>query len=296
MAEADLEVRNVAKSYGVTRAVDGVSFSVPRGDIFGLLGPNGAGKTSLIRIAMDIMRPDEGEVLLLGGPATSETKNRVGYLPEDRGLYQRQRVRDVLRFLGEIKNLPRHVAARRAEEYLDRVGLLATRRKLMRELSRGMQQKVQLAAVLLHEPDLLILDEPFSGLDPVNRRLVIDILKETAERGATVVLSTHLIDQVEALCREVFLIHKGRGILHGEVEKIREEHADNSVWIEPIGDLPEHPAVERTERADGRTRIWLRGGTTPEQLLQDLIRGGAKIRLFQRALPSLDEIFVKVVS
>ena len=291
-----LTVRDVSKSYGVKRAVDRVSLSVPAGQIFGLLGPNGAGKTSLLRMIMDIMKPDEGEIRVLGESITPETKDHIGYLPEERGLYQRQKVQDVLRFLGQIKGLSRHIASQRADRYLDRVGLLEVKHKRIRELSRGMQQKVQIAAVLLHEPDLIIMDEPFSGLDPVNRRLIIEIMQEAAKRGATVVLSTHLMDQVEALCRQVFLIHQGVGVLDGEIHKIKESYADNSVWIELAGDLPKHPAVERTETRDGATRVWLREGTTPEQFLADIIHGGAKISRFERALPSLDEIFVKAVS
>ena len=238
MPETALEVRNVVKSFGVKRAVDNVSLSVPRGEIFGLLGPNGAGKTTLIRMTMDIIRPDEGEISILGEKISSEMKNRIGYLPEDRGLYQRQKVIDVLRFLGEIKGLARHVATRRADKFLDRVELLEVRNKKMRELSRGMQQKVQIAAVLLHEPELIVLDEPFSGLDPVNRRLIIEIMQDVARQGATVILSTHLMDQVEALCRQVFLLNNGKGILEGEVQKIRESHADNSVRIEVADKLP----------------------------------------------------------
>jgi ABC-2 type transport system ATP-binding protein len=291
-----LEVRNVSKSYGVKQAVDDVSLSVPQGEIFGLLGPNGAGKTSLIRMAMDILRPDSGEILLLGEPIGPSTQQRIGYLPEDRGLYQRQKVRDTLRFLGEIKGLPGHIALRRAEKYLDRVGLLDVLNKKMRELSKGMQQKVQIAAVLLHEPDLIVMDEPFSGLDPVNRRLIIEVMKETAEEGATIILSTHLIDQVESLCREVFLINQGKGILQGEVRKVKESHADNSVLIEVIGNLPEHPGIERMKPHDGMIRVWLRTGVTPEKFLDDIIQGGIQIRHFERALPSLDEIFVRAVS
>jgi ABC-2 type transport system ATP-binding protein len=192
---AALEVDKVVKSYGLKRAADGVTFSVEPGELFGLLGPNGAGKTTLIRMIMDIIRPDEGSIRALGLPVTGDVKDRLAYLPEERGLYQKQRVGDVLVFLGELKGLPHHLARKRADEYLDRVGLLETRNKKMRELSKGMQQKVQIASVLLHEPALVILDEPFIGLDPANRALVIELLKATAARGATIILSTHLMDR-----------------------------------------------------------------------------------------------------
>jgi ABC-2 type transport system ATP-binding protein len=290
-----LEVRGVSKAYDAKIAVDRVSLSVEKGEIFGLLGPNGAGKSSLIRMVMDILRPDAGEILLDGRAITPAVKERIGYLPEERGLYQRQRVGDVLQFLGELKGLPRHVAARRTEMYLDRVGLLETRKKKMRELSKGMQQKVQIAAVLLSEPELLILDEPFEGLDPVNRVLVTDLMKERAARGATIVLSSHRMDQVEALCRHVFLIHQGRGVLSGPVEEIRGRFADNAVLVETDRELSSHPAVERSEAAGAAAKVWLKAGETPERFLSALLAEGATLRRFERSLPSLDEVFVRVV-
>src|SRR5579863_5183908 len=253
-----LEVRGVTKAFGTKLAVDAVSFSVERGEIFGLLGPNGAGKSSLIRMVMDILRPDSGEIRVLG--AVPGVNERVGYLPEERGLYQRQQVGDILRYLGELKGLAGHVAARRVDQYLDRVGLLETRKKRMRELSKGMQQKVQIAAVLLTEPELMVLDEPFEGLDPLNRVLINDLMKEFASRGAAIVLSSHRMDQVEAMCRGVFLIHQGKGVLSGEVREIKERFADNSVYLETNRDLTAHPAVARLEPKGPAVRVWLRAG------------------------------------
>jgi ABC-2 type transport system ATP-binding protein len=289
-----LEVRGVTKAYGTKVAVDSVSFAVGRGEIFGLLGPNGAGKSTLIRMVMDILRPDTGEIRVLDAPPG--VNERVGYLPEERGLYQRQRVGEVLQFLGELKGLERHVAIRRVDQYLDRVGLLETKKKRMRELSKGMQQKVQLAAVLLTEPDLMILDEPFEGLDPVNRVLVTDLMKEVASRGATIVLSSHRMDQVEAMCRSVFLIHQGKGLLSGEVHEIQERYADNSVLLVSDRDLGGHPAVARTEPKGAAVKVWLKEGEAPEKFLAGLLADGAKIRRYERALPSMDEIFVRVVT
>jgi len=288
-----LEVRGVTKAYGTKVAVDSASFSVGRGEIFGLLGPNGAGKSSLIRMIMDILRPDSGEIRVLdGSPGVTA---RVGYLPEERGLYQRQRVGDVLQFLGELKGLERHVAVRRVEQYLDRVGLLETKKKRMRELSKGMQQKVQIAAVLLAEPELMILDEPFEGLDPVNRVLVNDLMKEFAAKGATIVLSSHRMDQVEEMCRSVFLINQGKGVLSGEVREIKQRFADNSVFIESDRDVAAHASVAKSEAKGTAVRIWLKDGESPEQFLAGLLAGGAKISRYERALPSMDEIFVRVV-
>ena len=290
---AALEVRGVTKAYGTKVAVDSASFSVERGELFGLLGPNGAGKSSLIRMVMDILRPDSGEIRVLGAPPG--VSERVGYLPEERGLYQRQRVGDVLQYLGELKGLPRHVAARRVEQYLDRVGLLETKKKRMRELSKGMQQKVQIAAVLLGEPDLMVLDEPFEGLDPVNRVLITDLMREFAAKGSTIVLSSHRMDQVEEMCRSVFLINQGKGVLSGEVREIRERFADNSVYLECDRDVSADPAVARSERRGDAVRVWLKDGEAPEKFLAGLLAAGAKIVRYERALPSMDEVFVRVV-
>jgi ABC-2 type transport system ATP-binding protein len=289
---AALEVDRVVKSYGLKRAADGVTFSVEAGELFGLLGPNGAGKTTLIRMIMDIIRPDEGSIRALGLPVSSAVKDRLAYLPEERGLYQKQRVGDVLVFLGELKGLPHHLARKRADEYLDRVGLLETRRKKMRELSKGMQQKVQIAAVLLHEPALVILDEPFIGLDPANRALVIDLLKQTAARGAAVILSTHLMEQVEALCSRILLIHMGREVLSGPLREVKERHADRSILIETDAPLEGRPEIEAVAgKVGGLTRLILR--EPPGKFLARLVSEGRTIRHFEHALPSLDEIFLK---
>jgi ABC-2 type transport system ATP-binding protein len=290
-----LEVRGVTKAYDRKVAVDGVTLTVEPGEIFGLLGPNGAGKSTLLRMAMDILRPDSGEIRVLGQAVTPAVKDRVGYLPEERGLYQRQRVGEILRFLGELKGLDPHVAARRADQYLDRVGLLETRAKRMRELSKGMQQKVQIAAVLLSEPELLVLDEPFEGLDPVNRVLVTDLMKDVAGRGATIILSSHRMDQVEAMCRHVFLIHQGRGILSGDVRGILERFADNAVLVETDRDLASHPEVLRAQPEGRATKAWLRDGVTAEAFVAGLISGGARVSRFEKSLPTLDEVFVRAV-
>ena len=289
-----LEVRGVTKAYGTKVAVDAATFSVGKGEIFGLLGPNGAGKSSLIRMIMDILRPDSGEIRVLDVPPG--VHERVGYLPEERGLYQRQRVGDILQFLGELKGLERHVAELRVDKYLDRVGLLETKKKRMRELSKGMQQKVQIAAVLLAEPELMILDEPFEGLDPVNRVLINDLMKEFAAKGATILLSSHRMDQVEEMCRGVFLINKGKTVLSGEVREIKQRYADNSVFLEADRDIAAHPAVARSEAKGTAVRIWLKDGESPEKFLAGLLADGAKISRYERALPSMDEVFVRVVT
>jgi ABC-2 type transport system ATP-binding protein len=290
-----LEVRGVTKAYDKKVAVDAISLSVEPGEIFGLLGPNGAGKSSLLRMVMDILRPDAGEIRVLGHPISPAIKERVGYLPEERGLYQRQRVGDVLQFLGEIKGLPRHVALRRAESVLDRVDLLEAKQKRMRQLSKGMQQKVQIAAVLLSEPDLMILDEPFEGLDPVNRVLITDLMKERAAKGCAIVLSSHRMDQVEAMCRKVFLIDHGKEVLSGELRAIRERFADSAVLLECDRDVASRPEVERCTPEGAAVRLLLKPDAGPEKFLSSLLAEGASVRRFERALPSLDDIFVRVV-
>ncbi len=289
MVSPALEVRGVSKSYGMKTAVDGVSLSVEPGEIFGLLGPNGAGKTSLIRMVLDILRPDAGSIEVLGGPLTPASKDRVAYLPEERGLYQRQKVGDILRYLAELKGLPRHVAERRVDAGLDRVGLLDTKKKRMRELSKGMQQKVQIAAVFLHDPDFVILDEPFEGLDPVNRVLVVDLMRERAAQGTSIVLSSHRMDQIESLCRRVFLINGGKEVLYGAVDALKARFADQAVRLEADRDVSSHPMVDRAEGA----KLWLK--ERPELFLAALIAQGTSIRRFEQVLPSLDEIFVRVV-
>ena len=290
-----LEILGVTKAYDKKVAVDGISFSVEPGEIFGLLGPNGAGKSTLIRMVMDILRPDTGEIRILGQAISPAVKERVGYLPEERGLYQRQRVGEVLQFLGELKGLPRHVAAQRVDSTLDRVGLLDAKQKRMRQLSKGMQQKVQIAAVLLSEPELLILDEPFEGLDPVNRVLVTDLMKERSAKGSAIVLSSHRMDQVEAMCRKVFLIDRGKEVLSGEVRAIKERFADATVLLECDRDVASRPEVERSIPEGAGVRLVLKPHARPEKLLASLLAEGATVRRFERALPSLDEIFVRVV-
>jgi ABC-2 type transport system ATP-binding protein len=290
-----LEVVGVTKAYGSKVAVDAVSCSVEPGEIFGLLGPNGAGKTSLIRMVLDITKPDAGEIRVLGKPLTPELKDRVAYLPEERGLYQRQRVEEILVFLAELKGLARHVAKRRVEAGLDRVGLLDVKRKKMRELSKGMQQKVQIAAVLLSEPDFAVFDEPFEGLDPVNRVLVTDLMREHAARGAAIVLSSHRMDQVEAMCRHVLLINGGKAVLQGEVTALKERFADNAVLIESDRDLSALAGVLRAAPQGPLQKLWLQPGGTPERFLASVLAAGAAVRRFERALPSLDEIFVRTV-
>lgn len=291
-SEKALVVDRVAKTYGKDTAVDEVSFDVMRGEIFGLLGPNGAGKTSLIRMIVDILRPDRGSIRVFGAPMSKAARSRIGYLPEERGLYQEHRVFDVLTFLGELKSLPRGLAKERAKQFLARVHLEDAAHKRMRDLSKGMQQKLVLAAVLQHEPDLIVLDEPFIGLDPINREMVLDLVTEAVRRGAAVVLSTHLMDQVERLCTRALMVNRGRAVLSGTIASMRERFAENAVIVRCDVDLATIPEIAAVGAAGKAT---LRAGATPEQVLASLLARGAKIERFERALPSLNDVFLAMV-
>ena len=222
-----LEYRSVTKRFGRSTALDAVSLDVEPGEVFGLLGPNGAGKTTLIRIGLDILRADEGEVRLFGGPVDGDVLDRTAYLPEERGVYRRAKVRELLVYLGKLKGMRRADAQRATADWLSRVGLAHVADQRVESLSKGMTQKVQIAACLMSEPELCILDEPFSGLDPVNVALVTGLIEDRRARGKTTVLSTHMMHQVEALCDRVALVHHGRLIVYGQLDDIRREHSPN---------------------------------------------------------------------
>jgi ABC-2 type transport system ATP-binding protein len=299
-----LEIRSVSKRFGDVAAVRGVSLAVEPGEILGLLGPNGAGKTTLIRIALDILRADHGEVRILGEPVRREVRDRVGYLPEERGLYQRARAGEVVAYAARLKGLGRLEAGRRAADALERVGLHGAFGRKVRDLSKGMQQKVQLAATVVHAPAVLVLDEPLSGLDPLNRRLVRDLIREEAARGAAVVLSSHEMEIVEQLCHRALLVHRGEAVLSGAVRELRERFARNEVAVScRAGTLEASPAalalVEERRKpagpAEPHERIRLKEGATPEAFLAALIAAGVAIDHFERILPSLDDVFVRVV-
>jgi ABC-2 type transport system ATP-binding protein len=224
-------VKNIVKTFGSLRAVDDVSFSVEKGEIFGLLGPNGAGKTTTIRILLDIFKPDQGEVAVLGGPMTEAKKDRIGYLPEERGLYQDISLDRCLTYLASLKGVQPAEAHRRIDDYLERFDLIEHRQKKLKELSKGMQQKAQLIVTLVHQPDLIIIDEPFAALDPVNTQMVKDILRDQRNRGTTVLMSTHQMHQVEELCDRLILINHGKSVLYGELNEIRRQFSGQELLV-----------------------------------------------------------------
>ena len=290
-----VEVSHVSKSFGSLQAVRDLSFEVRPGEIFGLLGPNGAGKTTTIRLMLDIFKPDRGRIAVLGGPMSEGKKNRIGYMPEERGLYQDVRLDRCLAYLGSLKGLhPREVRPR-LDGYLERFGLAEFRKKKLKELSKGMQQKAQLIATLLHEPELLIIDEPFSGLDPVNSQAVKALLLELRARGVTIIMSTHQMHQVEELCDRILLVNRGRAMLYGEVEAVRRRFSGNAVLVKPVEALAGVPGVAAVERHHTSHRVELDAGVSPQELLKTLVARDIRLDQFEVALPSLDEIFVRVV-
>jgi ABC-2 type transport system ATP-binding protein len=290
-----LSLERVGKSFSGVEAVRGVSFTVEEGELFGVLGPNGAGKTTAIRMILDILRPDSGEIAVLGGPMDEAKKDRIGYLPEERGLYGNLKVLDCLVYLATLKGLSKKEARKRASEYLERVGLSEAADRKIKELSRGMHQKAQFGAAMVHDPELLIIDEPFAGLDPVNTRLLKELLLEMRREGKTILMSEHQMQLVEELCDRLVMFSGGEIVLSGTPQEVKERFAPNAVLVEGEGDFEDVPGVEEISSHNSSTRLELSNETTPQEILRNLAsRPGVSITRFERALPSLDEVFVRV--
>jgi ABC-2 type transport system ATP-binding protein len=290
-----IQVDNLAKHYANVRAVDGVSFSVTQGEVFGLLGPNGAGKTTTIRIMMDILKPDSGTIRLMGQPVTEASKARIGYMPEERGLYKNFGLLECLTYLGTLKGMPRPVARQRTRALLERADLAEYAGRKVKELSKGMAQKAQFLAAIVHDPDLLILDEPFQGLDPVNTEAMKEILLEEQARGKTVILSSHNMNQVEALCNRILLMHHGRVVLYGPLDEIKAGYAKHAVELE-CDALPERLiGAQRVERHNHTFYVLLEPEVPPNALLRQLLEANVTVRRFQLASPPLEEIFISAV-
>ncbi len=288
-----LSARRLCKRYGSFVAVDDLTFDVYPGEIFGLLGPNGAGKTSTIRILMDIFKADSGEVELLGSPP-GHSRERVGYLPEERGLYRDQRVMEVLVYLARLKGVDSATARARAEAWLERVELADWGDKRIKDLSRGMQQKVQFVASLVHDPDLLILDEPFQGLDPVNVELLKGLMRSQISEGKTIVLSAHQMNLVEELCDRILLINEGRAVLYGPLKQIKDDYAPNSVRVR-AANLPDSlPGVASCERNGAEALLTLEC-IGAQDLLAMLVARNIEVESFEQAAVPLNDIFVAVV-
>ena len=290
-----LEVRDVVKTYDGRAVVNRVSFQVQPGEVFALLGPNGAGKTTLIRMITDILKPDSGTILLEGQPVAARPQGQIAYLPEERGLYRRSKVAEVLGYYGQLKGLSQADAKATALALLERVDLKEWADKQVQTLSKGMQQKVQLCTALIGSPRLLILDEPFSGLDPVNVQLFEEILHERRAAGATVLLSTHQMNKVEQVCDRALMINRGHMVLYGKVGELRRRYADHAVMVRGEGSMDGLPGVHAMKAVDGQVELALEQGATPDGVLRALLERGVRIESFALASLPLEDIFVKVV-
>lgn len=290
-----VEARNLSKSYGSITAVRELSFSVEPGEILGLIGPNGAGKSSTIKMILDFIRPDSGEVRVLGGPMSESIKHQIGYLPEEKGLYRNLTAMELILYLSSLKGLVRPVAQQRAEVLLERAGLLEHGKRKIKEMSKGMGQMIQLIVAIIHEPALVILDEPFSGLDPVNTELTRSMISELRDNGKAIILSTHQMNQVEELCDRILMVHHGGAVLYGDLKETTARFRRKSVVVSLEGELQEVPGVVEVKRSRDAWELVPEPGVTPMMILDGLRGLGTVINRFEIATPSLHEIFLSVV-
>ena len=298
-----LKLENVVKAYEKHVAVNQVSFDMPKGCIFGLLGPNGAGKTSLIRIITTITRADSGTVFLDGEKLNSSHPGQIGYMPEERGLYKKMKVGEHLMYLAQLKGLPKMVAKEAIQYWLEKFEIEDWVPKKVQELSKGMQQKIQFIATVIHRPKLLILDEPFSGLDPINTNLIKDEIRKLNEEGISIIFSTHRMEQVEEICEQIVLINKGENVLEGSVYDIKQRFKDNLFKIEYAGELPLD--IDDVDTLDGSYRIEskqpgeiivkVEEEQASNTLLNYLLKKGVYVKSFNEILPTINQIFIKQV-
>lgn len=293
-----IEVSNVSKRYSTHLAVDDLSFEVHRGEIFSLLGPNGAGKTTTIRMILDIIKPDTGTIRVLGAPFTEKTKDHIGYLPEERGLYRNARLIELLTYLGTLKGMRAADAEQRANELVDQLGLGDNKKSKLGELSKGMSQKVQFIATIIHRPELIIIDEPFSGLDPVNTELIKKIIYDLKAHGTTIVMSIHEMHQVEEMADRLLMMDRGQRMLYGSVDEVRQQYAENAVIVAGQGDwarLPGVASISKTDESGRSYKLMLDTGTTPDQIMQRMAADpNTHVTSFALAVPSLNDIFIRV--
>ncbi len=296
MANA-IELVDVSKAFGRFKAVDGLSLQVPRGAMFGLLGPNGAGKTTTLRMIMNITAPDSGEIRILGNPMDRETQNRIGYLPEERGLYRKMKVIDHLYFLAAIKEVSRDVARQRIEGWLDKMELKPWLNKKVDALSKGMQQKIQFIATIVHDPDILILDEPFSGLDPINVALMRDYFLDFRAKGKTIIFSTHVLEQAEKLCDEICLMARSKKILEGSMKELKRRYSQDLLRISidaSLSDVTALPGVASAKAVDGTFIVSLASGTDRREFLRRALERH-RVEAFSQKEPELEEIYLDAV-
>jgi ABC-2 type transport system ATP-binding protein len=295
-----IEVRGVTKTFGPKVAVRDLDLVVPTGSMYGFIGPNGAGKTTTIRMIMSILFPDSGDISVLGHPSALDAKDRIGYLPEERGVYKKMKVAGFLAYMAKLKGAEEAGRKDNIRRWLQKVDLADVENKRCEELSKGMQQKIQFISSVLHEPDLLILDEPFSGLDPVNMRLLRDLIREQHQRGATVIFSTHVMIQAEQLCDHIVMIHDGDKVLDDSLRKIRNRFDPRVLHFEPLdheadtASIDSLPGVVAVNRADGKCEVSLEEGSDPSQVMQRIVSAipPARIELHR---PTLEDIFIDIV-
>jgi len=298
MPDPAIIIQGVDKWFGQTRAVKALDLTVPAGSLCGFLGPNGAGKSTTIRMIMSIIYPDAGSIRVLGGSALN-SKDRIGYLPEERGVYRKMRVGEFLEYMARLKGCPRQGLSARIDAWLERIELPEVRRQRCEELSKGMQQKIQFLAAIIHDPELLILDEPFSGLDPVNVQLLTELIREQHDHGKTVIFSTHILHQAEQLCDRIFLIHKGEKLLDATLEEIRQQFNPRTILAEPMNgttDLLTVPDVQSVRKLDDTAsfEIELREGANPQEVMRRVFDAGPMRSVELRQL-TLSEVFVRMV-
>ncbi|MDC7244621.1 MAG: ATP-binding cassette domain-containing protein [Sphaerochaetaceae bacterium] len=292
-----ISLEKVTKEYGSTKAVEDLSFNAPEGGIFGLIGPNGAGKTTTIRMIMNIIEPDQGSILFDGEPLVEKDKDRIGYLPEERGIYKKSKVNDLLIYLGRLKGRSDDFLQNNIDLWLDRFQLSRWKDSKIEELSKGMTQKIQFIASVVHDPDILILDEPFSGLDPVSTDLLRESIARIAKSGKTILFSTHIMEQAERICNQIVLLNKGKAVVNGPLNKIKDEFGTRSVVVDFTGDgsfIKNLPQVEKVIEYPQYIEIALKDGADTDELLKQLIQY-VSIRRFEIVAPSLHNIFVSLI-
>ena len=289
------EVSHVSKEYGLTRVVNDISFNINPGEIFGLIGPNGSGKTTTIRMLMDIIKPDTGDIRIMNEKMNEQSKDKIGYLPEERGLYRKLTVFQCLVYLATLKNMPVDIAAEKATGFLAQTDMLSHRNKRIEALSKGMGQLIQFIATILHEPQLVILDEPFTGLDPVNSSKMKEMIFTLREQGKSIILSTHMMNEVEELCDRILMINKGQSVLYGKLQEIKAQYPVNSVFVESSDTINDINSVKEIRQNGHYQELVLKENTTPQMVLQELLDKNMDIKKYEIGVPSLREIFIQVV-
>lgn len=293
-----LKVENVTKQYGDFTAVDNLNFEARAGRVFGFLGPNGAGKTTTIRMIVGIIAPDAGNIELFGQKVSGDLQDSIGYLPEERGLYKKMKIYEQLRYFAALKNIPQKIADERMDFWLERMKLTEWKKKKASDLSKGMQQKIQFISTVLHEPDLLILDEPFSGLDPINVETILEVISELKQKGKTIIFSTHLMETAEKLCDDIILLNRSRKIVGGTLREIKESFDKNMVALRCTGGeavLEDKNLVEKIVNLADEMEVLLALDADPQNLLKNLIQSGAAVTKFELIEPSLNDIFLEAV-